>query len=449
MTEAFIAGMVNSFIPGNDATLDASDRTLINRRASALGPAYRLFYEQPVHVVRGEGVWLFDREGNRLLDAYNNVAAVGHSHPKVVEAICNQAKLLNTHTRYLHETIVEYAELLLATFPSELSNVMFTCTGSESNDLAVRISKSYTGAEGFIVTKLAYHGVTDAVARLSPSLGADVEQGPFVRTVNAPDLYRSKSQDVGAEFASHVRAAIADMRSHGIRVAALLCDTIFSSDGVLAEPCGFLQEAIDVVRSEGGIFIADEVQAGFGRTGTGMWGFQRHGIIPDIVTMGKPMGNGHPIAGVVAKPDIIDEFGRTTRYFNTFGGNPVACAAALATLRVIQEENLIENARLVGDYLRERLVALSVRYPQIGDVRGAGLSIGVEFVKSREGKEPHSKLASDVVNSARRAGVLISATGPGANVLKIRPPLVFGMDHADLLVDTLDTILSGNASSKK
>lgn len=449
MTGTFIAGMVNSFFPGNDTALDASERQLLNRRAAALGPAYRLFYQQPIHIVRGEGVWLFDQEGNRLLDAYNNVAAVGHSHPKVVEAICNQANVLNTHTRYLHETIVEYAELLLATFPSDLANVMFTCTGSESNDLAVRLSKAYTGAEGFIVTKLAYHGVTDAVAMLSPSLGASAKQAPFVRTVNAPDLYRSKSGDVGADFASQVRAAITDLRSHNVRIAALLCDTIFSSDGVLAEPCGFLREAVDIVRSEGGLFIADEVQAGFGRTGDAMWGFQRHGIVPDIVTLGKPMGNGHPIGGVVAKSEITEEFARATRYFNTFGGNPVACAAALATLRVIQDENLIENARLVGDYLRERLEGLSVRYPEIGDVRGSGLSVGVEFVKSREGKEPHSELASDVVNGARRAGVLISATGPGANVLKIRPPLVFETSHVDLLVDTLDTILLDKLSGKK
>lgn len=442
MSRDFVPGMVNSFVPSRARGLDQDTRKMLERRETVLGPAYRLFYENPLHIVRGQDVWLYDQDGRRYLDAYNNVAAVGHCHPRVVAAICEQAAVLNTHTRYLHEKIIDYAERLLAHFPSELSNVMFTCTGSESNDLAIRISKAHTGGEGFIVTDLAYHGVTDAVARLSPSLGPNVLRGPFVRTIGAPDLYRSKGGDVGAEFASGVRSAIADMQSHGIRVAALVCDTIFSSDGVLPDPPGFLREAVDVVRSEGGIFIADEVQAGFGRTGQGMWGFERHGLVPDIVTLGKPMGNGHPIAGVVAKPEVVDEFARTARYFNTFGGNPVACAAAMATLEIIEEEDLVRNARDVGTYLAERLEGLAVRHEQIGDVRGAGLFVGVEFVKDRADKEPHAGLATHVVNAARCAGVLISATGPGANVLKIRPPLVFQREHADILVDTIDAILT-------
>ena len=442
MKREFVAGMVNSFVPGNVAQLGASEREILKRRDAVLGPAYRLFYEEPVHIVRGQGVWLFDSAGKRYLDVYNNVASVGHCHPRVVAAICEQAAVLNTHTRYLHETIVEYAERLLATFPGELANVMFTCTGSESNDLAIRIAKAYTGAEGIIVTSLAYHGITDAVSKLSPSLGPNVPRGTFVRTVAAPDLYRSKTGDVGAEFASRVRDAIADLRSQGVRIAALVCDTIFSSDGILADPPGFLRGAVEAVRSEGGLFIADEVQAGFARTGTAMWGFQRHGVIPDIVTLGKPMGNGHPIAGVVVKPGVVEEFGRTARYFNTFGGNPVACAAALATLSVIEDDHLVENARVVGSYMRQRLEQLAVKHEKIGDVRGSGLFIGLELVRDRVGKEPDAELASHLVNSARRAGVLISATGPGANVLKIRPPLVFKKEHAEILVDTLSNILS-------
>ncbi len=442
MTKGFTAGMVNSYVPGTGTSLAHAERKLIERREAVLGPAYRLFYAEPLHLIRGEGVWLFDREGRRYLDAYNNVVPVGHCHPRVVEAICDQAATLNTHTRYLHTTILDYAERLRATFPDDLSNIMFTCTGSESNDLAIRMAKAFTRQQGFIVTNLAYHGVTDAVSRISPSLGPDVERGPFVRTVPAPDLYRSPTGDVGAEFAAGVRAAIDDLRAQGIGLAALVCDTIFSSDGVLSDPPGLLREAVDAVRTAGGLFIADEVQAGFGRTGEGMWGFDRHGIVPDIATLGKPMGNGHPIAGVVAKPHIVEEFSRTGRYFNTFGGNPVSCAAALATLKVIEDEHLIRNAHEVGAYLCARFRELAASHAAIGDIRGAGLFVGVELIREGGGQEPDADLALYVVNECRRLGLLISATGPGANVLKIRPPLVFQKEHADILVDTIGVVLA-------
>ncbi len=442
MTKGFTAGMVNSYVPGTGTSLAHAEQTLIERREAVLGPAYRLFYAEPLHLIRGEGVWLFDREGRRYLDAYNNVVPVGHCHPRVVEAICDQAATLNTHTRYLHTTILDYAERLRATFPDDLSNIMFTCTGSESNDLAIRMAKAFTRQQGFIVTNLAYHGVTDAVSRISPSLGPDVERGPFVRTVPAPDLYRSPTGDVGAEFAAGVRAAIDDLRAQGIGLAALVCDTIFSSDGVLSDPPGLLREAVDAVRTAGGLFIADEVQAGFGRTGESMWGFDRHGIVPDIATLGKPMGNGHPIAGVVAKPHIVEEFSRTGRYFNTFGGNPVSCAAALATLKVIEDEHLIRNAHEVGAYLCARFRELAASHAAIGDIRGAGLFVGVELIREGGGQEPDADLALYVVNECRRLGLLISATGPGANVLKIRPPLVFQKEHADILVDTIGVVLA-------
>ena len=442
MTKGFTAGMVNSYVPGTGTSLAHAEQTLIERREAVLVPAYRLFYAEPLHLIRGEGVWLFDREGRRYLDAYNNVVPVGHCHPRVVEAICDQAATLNTHTRYLHTTILDYAERLRATFPDDLSNIMFTCTGSESNDLAIRMAKAFTRQQGFIVTNLAYHGVTDAVSRISPSLGPDVERGPFVRTVPAPDLYRSPTGDVGAEFAAGVRAAIDDLRAQGIGLAALVCDTIFSSDGVLSDPPGLLREAVDAVRTAGGLFIADEVQAGFGRTGESMWGFDRHGIVPDIATLGKPMGNGHPIAGVVAKPHIVEEFSRTGRYFNTFGGNPVSCAAALATLKVIEDEHLIRNAHEVGAYLCARFRELAASHAAIGDIRGAGLFVGVELIREGGGQEPDADLALYVVNECRRLGLLISATGPGANVLKIRPPLVFQKEHADILVDTIGVVLA-------
>ncbi len=436
--------MVNAFDPATADTLAPAERTLIERRARDLGPAYRLFYENPVHVVRGEGVWLYDPQGNAYLDVYNNVASVGHCHPKVVEALTRQAAVLNTHTRYLHETILDYAERLLARVPEALGHVMFTCTGSEANDLALRIARAYTGRSGVIVTRLAYHGVTAAVSELSPSLGDYVPRGPAVRLVDAPDLYRG-GPDVGARFAAGVRAAIADMRTSGIEPAALLVDTIFSSDGVFSDPPGFLAEAVEAVRAEGGLFIADEVQPGFGRVGPAFWGFARHGLVPDMVTVGKPMGNGHPVAGLFLRPHLVEEFGRKARYFNTFGGNPVSCAVGLAVLDIIESEGLAESAGDVGAYMRAGLRALADRYEAIGDVRGDGLFTGLELVETRDEKAPASALTTRIVNGLRARRVLISATGPGANILKIRPPLVFTRAHADIFLAQMADVLAAEA----
>lgn len=433
--------MLNAFDPASTLGLGLADKALLSRRVAVLGPAYRLFYEEPLHIVRGQGVWLFDAQDNAYLDAYNNVASVGHCHPKVVEAIARQAATLNTHTRYLHDAILRYAEQLLATFPSALSNVMFTCTGSEANDLALRIARYHAGGSGVIVTQLAYHGVTSAVAAVSSSLGESVPLGKDIRTVPAPDTYRCDPESVSGKFADDVKAAIADLKRHGIKPAALLVDTLFSSDGVFSDPPGFLRAAVDAIRAEGGLFIADEVQAGFGRTGSKFWGFQRHGLVPDIVTMGKPMGNGHPIAGVVVKPDVVRDFGVAGRYFNTFGGNPVSCAAALATLEVIQEEGLQENAAAIGSYIRERIKSLAARHELVGDVRGDGLFVGVELVTNRDSGAPAKTETIAVVNELRRRRVLISATGTRGNVLKIRPLLPFNRSNADQLVDTLDEAL--------
>ncbi|MBC9205824.1 aspartate aminotransferase family protein [Roseomonas aerophila] len=434
--------MINAFDAKATNGIAPREQALIERRQKLLGPAYRLFYAKPVHVVRGEGVWLYDPDGNAYLDVYNNVASVGHCHPHVVAALSRQAATLNTHTRYINDVILDYAEKLLGYFPPELSHVMFTCTGSEANDLAYRVARSYTGGTGFIVTQLAYHGVTVAISEMSPSLGNGIQLGPNVRTVPAPDLYHANGQDVGEAFAAAVRAAIADMREAGIKPAALLVDTIFSSDGVFADPPGFLAPAVAAIREAGGLFIADEVQPGFGRTGEGMWGFQRHGILPDLVTMGKPMGNGHPIAAMVAKPEILDAFGERTRYFNTFGGNPVSCAVGQAVLEVIEGENIIQNARDTGAYLRDGLRALATRHEAIGDVRGVGLFIGVELVKDRATRAPDGEITAKLVNGLRERRVLISAAGPHANVLKIRPPLVFQREHADRFLEAMEATLA-------
>ena len=344
----------------------ANTEALIARRRQLLGPAYRLFYDQPLHLVRGEGVWLYDAQGKPYLDAYNNVVPLGHCHRAVVEAIARQASTLNTHTRYVHETVLDYAEALLATYTPGPGHVMFTCTGSEANDLALRIAQAHTGATGLIVTRHAYHGVTLSIAQASPSLGRYVTLGPAVRTVAAPDSYRQAPGETGPALARAVREAIADLARHGLRPAALMVDTIFSSDGVQAGPAGFLREAVDAIHEAGGLFIADEVQAGMGRTGE-TWGYMRHGVAPDLITMGKPLGNGHPVAGVAARPQVLEAFGRNSRYFNTFGGNPVSAAAGLAVLRTVQQEGLMQNAGRVGAYLRERLQGLAARHDLIGD----------------------------------------------------------------------------------
>jgi 4-aminobutyrate aminotransferase-like enzyme len=424
---------------------DASE--LVRRRESLLGTGYRLFYERPVHFARGAGVYLYDPEGNAYLDAYNNVPSVGHCHPRVAQAIARQAATLNVHTRYLTEGLTDYAERLLSIHADGdggdggLDRAMFTCTGSEANDLALRIARHHTGGTGIIVTANAYHGVTAAVAEVSPSLGPNVPAGPHVRTVPAPIRGITSPEDTApgntAEaFGRQVATAVEDLRAHGIKLAAFLADSLLSSDGVIPDPAGFLRAAQRVVRPAGGLYIADEVQAGFGRTGSHMWGYQRHGLAPDIVTMGKPMGNGLPIAGLVARHEVLDDFGRKARYFNTFGGNPVCIAAASAVLDVIEDEGLQANAATVGGYLTAGISRLAADSPVLAGVRGAGLYAGVDVVDPVTGA-PSAARASAIVNAMRERRVLISATGPAGNVLKIRPPLPFARAHADQFLDAL------------
>lgn len=433
--------MINAFDPNRATGLSAEERAMVARRQKLLGPAYRLFYEHPVHVVRGEGAWLFDSHGNRYLDCYNNVASMGHAHPRIVAAIAEQAGKLNTHTRYLHETVLDYAEALLATLPPELGHCMFTCSGSEANDLALRIANAHTGGEGVVVTALAYHGVTSALAALSPSLGEGVPLGRHVATVPAPDAYRGGAE-MPARFAADIAAAFADLARHGIKPSALLVDTMFTSDGVFPDPAGFLAAAAEAARAAGALFIADEVQPGFGRTGT-MWGFERHGVVPDMVTMGKPMGNGHPVAGLALRPELLERFGKRARYFNTFGGNPVSAAAALATLRVLQDEKLADNATAIGAHLTEGLRRIATRRPIIGDVRGAGLSIGCELVLDPVTKTPATAETGRLVNALRERRILISASGPGANILKIRPPLCLTREQADMFLEAVEELVPG------
>lgn len=419
----------NSYTGG--LAIDPGTEQLISARTRLLGPAYRLFYERPVHLVRGRGSHMFDADGGRYLDAYNNVVSVGHCHPHVVSAVTRQLETLNTHTRYLHEGIVDYSARLLATMPDDLDQVMYACTGSEANDLALRVAQMYTGATGVIVTRDAYHGNTEAVTAISPSLGGDTTIGPHVRAVRAPDSYRAGAE-VAAKFCADVQAAIADLQAAGYGVRCLIVDTIFSSDGIYPDP-SVLGPAVAAVRAAGGVFIADEVQPGFGRTGDAMWGFTRHGVVPDLVTMGKPMANGLPVAAMAARSAVLEPFATGVPYFNTFGGNPVSMAAAAAVLDVMEDEQLVANADRVGTALRDELTRITAGHPRIGEVRGCGLYVGVEVVKDAADAKPDRTGAHDLVNAMRDRRVLISVCGSDGNVLKIRPPLVFSMSDVDWL----------------
>ncbi|WJV55375.1 aspartate aminotransferase family protein [Pectobacteriaceae bacterium CE70] len=432
----------NSFRAEHADALSQDVRKLTDKRSRVLGDSYRLFYRNPVHLVRGEGQYLWDAAGDKYLDVYNNVASIGHCHPAVIAAVHQQMSQLNTHTRYLHERILDYTEDLLTTVPAEITKAMYMCTGSEANDLAIRVARAYSGGTGIIVSQEAYHGTSELTSGASPALGSGQPLAATTRLVPAPDRYRVDAPDLGIWFANEIQKQIDDMAAHGIKFAGFLADSIFSSDGVLPAPIGYLQPAVDVVHANGGIFIADEVQPGFARTGDAFWGFARHGIVPDIITMGKPMGNGIPVSALLARPDVLAAFSDEIPYFNTFGGNPVSIAAAQAVLQVIREEKLQAHSKNVGEKLRRELALLAQRHSSVGDVRGAGLFIGFELVSDRDAKTPNKALALDVIERLRTDHVLTSVAGPYGNVLKLRPPLAFQEQDIDWLVGSLDKALT-------
>lgn len=423
------------------------DDELIERRKRVLGPMLPLSYEEPVHPVRGEGVWIYDASGVAFLDAYNNVPQVGHAHPRVVEALTAQARLINTNTRYLHESIVELSERLIATMPEGLDTCLYLNSGSEANDIAWRMAVDFTGNEGAIVTEFAYHGVTVASAGLSPE---EWPQGKPVNvaTVPPPDGFRGdhRTGESGwaGRYAAYVEDAVASLSSARIEPAMCLIDSSFASDGIFFPPAEYLQGVLEKTHDAGGLFVADEVQAGFGRTGE-MWSFTASGITPDFVALGKPMGDGHPVAAIVTRREIAERFSETyPEFFSTFGGNTVSCAVALAVMDVLEEEGLMTNAAEVGSYLKEGLEGLS--HELIGDIRGSGLMIGVELVRDANTREPATEETDAVVNGMRARGVLIGSTGPAGNVLKIRPPLPFSRANSDQLLENLDPVLQTAAS---
>jgi 4-aminobutyrate aminotransferase-like enzyme/Ser/Thr protein kinase RdoA (MazF antagonist) len=425
-----------------------SSDDLLARRHRVLGTALEsLSYRHPLHLVRGDGAWMEAADGRRYLDAYNNVPVVGHAHPRVVEAIARQAATLNTNTRYLHEHVVELAERLEASMPEGLDTVLFVNSGSEANDLAWRLATTFSGADAGLATDWSYHGVTAAVADVTASEWPDGERPDGAEVIGAPDTYRGRYADA-ADPASvgraQVVAAVDRLAERGRRPAALYLDSTFTADGIFVPEPSVVAAIVGAAREAGALFVADEVQSGHGRTGE-LWGFSRWGVTPDIVTLGKPMGNGHPVAAVVTRAEIVDRFGARTTFFSTFGGNPVACAAALAVLDVIEDEALMANASTVGDWLRAELAALADGHPAIGDVRGRGLMTGVELVTDRASREPAGDFAKRVKDEMAERGVLIGTTGRHGNVLKIRPPLCITREEAGLISATLDQILGGLA----
>ncbi len=403
-------------------------------RRKVLGPAYRLFYNEPFYPVRAEDVWLYDDQGRRFLDAYNNVPVVGHCNPRVVAAMAAQASTLCTHTRYLHHLILDYAEQLLSHFPPAFNQLMLTCTGSEANDLAIRIAEAATGGKGIVVTSNAYHGVSHLLAQMSPSLAA---VSAFVRVVAPPKSHQDTNE--AERFGLAVAQAFADLADHGFQPCALMIDPILASDGIdLCEP-GILDLAVKATHEAGALVIVDEVQTGFARLGTSWWGFSHVGVRPDIVTMGKPMGNGYPIAAVVTTDALLDAFAAKGRYFNTFGGNPVAVAAAMAVLAELTERQLPAHVAQLGQEMKQRFEQ-ELALLGVNEIRGAGLYWGIDI--AADGQESAAARAASVVNHVRDAGVLLNYCGPTMSVLKIRPPLTFNAEHMDLLLSSLKNALN-------
>ena len=415
------------------------------RRDRLLGTGAPLFYQEPVHIVRGEGVWLFDSEGRRYLDMYNNVPCVGHCHPHVVEALHQQASTLNVHSRYLHEGILEYAQRLSDLHAEKLTSVVFTCTGTEANEVAMLMARATTGGRGFICTDAAYHGNSTQVNKLTRVGNPDHETASEIRAIPFPQHFRPLRESTTASeltelYLAEVRAAIEWFEAKGIPLAGMLVCPILANEGLPNIPQGFMPRAAEMVREAGGLFIVDEVQAGFCRTGR-WWGYEVMEFVPDIVTMGKPMGNGLPLGGVIAEKEFVDAFRRHRRYFNTFAASPLQASVGMAVLEVLESENLRQNASQIGEYLRGELSKLQEHFPPLAEVRGHGLFIGLEWVSDRSAKTPDREGAELIVNRLKEKGFLISNAGALGNVLKIRPPLVLQKEHADLFLTAFEETL--------
>jgi 4-aminobutyrate aminotransferase-like enzyme len=412
-----------------------------SRRDRFLGKGAPLFYEGPVHLVRGEGVWLYGADGRRYMDLYNNVPCVGHAHPHVVQAMSRQAATHNVHSRYLDEGIIDYAERLTDLHAPEMS-VVFACSGTEANEIAMRMARIATGGQGFICTSAAYHGNSAEVGKLTH---APLRGRRGIHAIPFPERFRGPVKDLTepeqcAFYLAEVDKAIADFATAGIPLAGMLVCPILANEGLPRIPRGFMSGAAERVRAAGGLFICDEVQAGFCRTGE-WWGYQVSEVIPDVVTSGKPMGNGLPLAACTARRELVDQFRAQTRYFNTFAASPLQAAVGMAVLDVIEAEDVRGNVNRTGALLRSGCETLAQAHPCIGDVRGQGLFVGLEWVKDRISREVDREGAVRAANLLRLRGYLVSNAGAFGNVLKIRPPLVFNSEHAGLFLDALESVL--------
>lgn len=435
--------------PRTSPVPERSTEELFADRRRLFGRSLRLAYgARPLQIVRGELQYLFDETGRRYIDAYNNVPHVGHAHPRVTEAVAAQLATLNTNTRYLQELPIQFASELTARFPAPLEVCFFTASGSEANELALRLARVYTRRRDLIVMEHAYHGHTTTMIEVSPykHAGPGGEGAPeWVHVAPIPDVYRgpfrAADPDAGRKYARQVAVIIEHLLANDRTLCGLLAETCPSVGGQIMLPDGYLAAVYQEVRAAGGVCIADEVQTGFGRIGTHFWAFEAHGVVPDIVVLGKPIANGYPMGAVVTRRDIADSFDAGMEFFSTFGGSTAACAAGLATLRTTIDEGLQDHARRVGDLLLSGLRELQSKHAQIGHVRGSGLFIGVELVRDRSTLEPAAEFAADVVQRMRDLGVLTGTDGPHHNVIKLRGPMPLNADDAAGVVDALDRAL--------
>jgi len=417
---------------------------LLARRDHLLGCGAPLFYEEPVHIVRGEGAWLFDANGKKYVDMYNNVPCVGHCHPHVVAAMQKQASMLNVHSRYLHEGILDYAERLATLHADPLTSAIFTCTGTEANEVALAIARSVTGGRGIICTDATYHGNSAEISKFTRTRQLPNGPAPDVRAIPFPEIYRplqanASEAELTELYLDEVQQAIDSFAASGVPFAGMLICSIFANEGLPNVPPNFVPLAADLVRKAGGLFIADEVQSGFCRTGE-WWGYEVFDFVPDIVTMGKPMGNGFPVAAVMTSEEMINTFRAERGYFNTFAASPLQAAVGMAVLDVIENEKLRENVVEIGDYLHTELGKFQDRLEPLADIRGHGLFIGLEWVADRATKVPDQAGAVAIVNRLKEKGFLLSNAGAFRNVLKIRPPLVIDKSQADLFLTAFDEV---------
>ncbi|MEO8568269.1 MAG: aminotransferase class III-fold pyridoxal phosphate-dependent enzyme [Ginsengibacter sp.] len=428
---------------------EAEDYAAIeNKRKQHVGRNLSISYNKHLKIIKGALQYLYDDKGNTFIDCVNNVSHVGHCHPVIVKAMQKQIATLNTNTRYLHDNLVEYASKLTATLPAKLNVCYFTNSGSEANDLAIRISRFFTKQQDIIVLDHAYHGTSTVAIEMSPYKfdgRGGFEKKPYIHKAMNPDLYRGNYRyndaEAGKKYAADVYRIIIDLKNENKSPAAFICETLLGVGGQIPLPEGYLKEVYQYVKAAGGICIADEVQVGFGRVGEKFWGFELQDVEPDIVVLGKPIGNGHPLAAVIVTEEIATAFNNGMEYFNTFGGNPVSMAAGLAVLDVIKEEELQKNAKETGDYLIAGLKKLMNKYSIIGDVRGHGLFVGAEMVKDRITLQPAVKEINIVVEEMKERGFLLSTDGPLHNVLKIKPPLVFSKNNAEKMLINLEEVL--------